>query len=219
MLFEQASQLVNKVLSESFNEKYAVYDYRQDARSLNSDWYNSFKKITDKYLQPYNIEKSIINVGVGSGEEAIQLFSKYKNISFVDIAPGGLKNIAESLTTAHTFLLRAESLAKIKDNTYDIYISLRTYNSSFFDTSLALKEARRVLKNDGVIIISVANGFLCVDNHIIPGLIIPGLEFVDIYRGLNLAKNLLLSCKNLDFESMEIYPTNTEIYIIGKLNK
>jgi len=218
--FDEANKLVNKVLSESFNDKYSLYDYKQDARSLISNWTYNFKTITDKYLKTYyNTEKNIINVGVGSGEEAINIFSDCKNISFVDIAPGGLERISKSIASARTFLLRAEDLSSIGDNTYDAYISLRTYNSSFFDTSLALNEAVRVLKSGSVIIISVANGFLCIDNHIIPGLLIPGLEFVDIYRGLNLAKSLLVNCKRLGFTSLKIHPTNTEIYIMGKLNK
>mgnify|MGYP004650714241 CR=1 FL=1 len=217
--FNQANQVVNMALSEAFNEKYSIYDYRQDVRSLVADWKQNFKTITDNYLTTYYSEKNIINVGVGSGEEAMDIFSEFKNISFVDIAPGGLEKISKSMPYAQTFLLRAEDLSSISSDTYDAYISLRTYNSSFFDTSLALKEAVRILKNGAIIIISVANGFLCVDNHIIPGLLIPGSEFVDIYRGLNIAKSILANCKKLGFTCLKIIPTDTEIYIMGKLNK
>ena len=42
-------------------------------------------------------------------------------------------------------LSSAENLSAMKDNTFHVYISLRTYNSSFFNISNALKESERVL--------------------------------------------------------------------------
>ena len=42
-------------------------------------------------------------------------------------------------------LSSAENLSTVEENTFDAYISLRTYNSSFFNFSNALKESERVL--------------------------------------------------------------------------
>lgn len=99
-------------------------------------------------------------------------------------------------------------------------MSLRTYNSSFFDISKALSEAYRVLKNDGVVIISIANGFLCLENQrIIPGLIIPGTEFVDIYRGFDMIKNLYVELINKGFINIQFFPTVVELFISAKVKK
>ena len=214
-----STDLVNKILSEAFNEKYGHYDYNQDARSISDSWVKDFKRILDICnISDLSLKKTI-NLGVGSGEEANFLFSNCKNITFVDIAPDGLKNISKTLPWAKVLQSSAENLNSVQNDSFDTYISLRTYNSSFFDTSLALSEAYRILKNGGIIIISIANGFRCITNSIIPGLILPNSEFVDIYRGLSFAKQLKVEYEKIGFSSVDIYPTNSEIYIIGKVFK
>ena len=106
------------------------------------------------------------------------------------------------------------------DNTaneyYDIYISLRTYNSSFFDITKAIIEAKRIMKHGAIIIISVANGFLSSEKKcIIPGLLIPGTEFVDIYRGMEMTRKIKREYLKAGFKNIQLIPTNTEIYIAG----
>lgn len=219
MNIKKAELIVNDILSEAFNEKYSHYDYNQDARSVSSMWIKDFTHMLTLCDNVDLLQKKIVNLGVGSGEEAKVLFSNCKNITFIDIAPDGLKKNQNILPWSTILQSRAENLGNLKNNSYDTYISLRTYNSSFFDTALALSEAYRILANNGTIILSVANGFRCVNNSIIPGLIIPNAEFVDIYRGLNLAKALKDECEKIGFSSINIYPTITEIYIIGKVVK
>jgi hypothetical protein len=105
-------------------------------------------------------------------------------------------------------------LSSIPDNSHDLYVSLRTFNSSFLDIKEAISEAHRVLKPNAVIIVSVANGFLCPERHcIIPGLIIPGTEFVDIYRGMDTIKLMRTEFLQAGFENIQLFPTNTEIYL------
>jgi len=73
---------------------------------------------------------------------------------------------------------------------------------------------------NAIIIISIANGFLYqTEKTIIPGLLIPGTEFVDIYRGISLAKYIQNKMNNLGFMNIKIYPTNEEIYIVANKNK
>mgnify|MGYP000900723850 CR=1 FL=1 len=108
----------------------------------------------------------------------------------------------------------------IEDNSYELYVSLRTYNSSFFDIKEGIKEAYRVLKNNSVAIISISNGFLNQnEKKIIPGIIIPKLGFVDLYRGIDIVKNLSNILTEYNFKDIEITPTNGEIYISAKANK
>ncbi len=214
----EINQLIINTLSESFNKKYSSYDYQKDVRAISTEWLEKFKIIINKYFPNGIVRKKIINVGIGNGEEAIDLFTGCKKLSFVDIAAGGLEKVLKEFPESHIYKSRAEYLP-VNDKQYELYISLRTYNSSFFNTSLALAEAYRVLKDKGIIILSVANGFLCKKNHILPGLIIPGLEFVDIYRGLNLIKSLLQECKKIGFSELQVYPSNSEIFLVGKVIK
>ena len=140
--------------------------------------------------------------------------SKCKNITFVDIAPNGLEKIKKKIPDSQVVISRAENLSTLSDNSYELYVSLRTYNSSFFDVRQALEEASRVLKHNAVIIISIANGFLCPEQKIIiSGLIFPGTEFVDIYRGFDMIKNLSNEFLKEGFCNVQVFPTNGEIYL------
>ena len=107
----------------------------------------------------------------------------------------------------------------INNNEYDIYISLRTFNSSFFNIEKALNEAKRILKTNSRIMISIANGFLSSNSSIITGLIIPGTEFVDIYKGLDSVKYLSHIMYRLGFEEFKLLTTSEELYLLAKLNK
>lgn len=212
--YEEASDLVNKVVSEAFDEKYSSYNYSNDARSLNINWKENFVAACNKVLTSSMENKKILNVGVGSGNEAIAVFSKCKNITFVDIAPNGLEKIKKQIPNSNVIISRAENLSLLTDDSYDLYVSLRTYNSSFFDVKQAIAEANRVLKTNSVIIISIANGFLCPEQkYIIPGLIIPGTEFVDAYRGIDMIKSLAAEFLKAGFSNIKIFPTNVEIFL------
>lgn len=211
---EDTNNLVNAIVAEAFDEKYALYNYSDDARSINIDWKENFISVYNKLLTSSIEDKEIINVGVGSGNEAIALFSKCKNITFVDIAKNGLENIRKKIPHSKVIISRAENLSSLANDSFDLYISLRTYNSSFFDIKQAIAEASRVLKSDGIIMISIANGFLCPDQkYIIPGLILPGTEYVDIYRGIDMIKSLVIEFSRRGFRNIQIFPTNIEIYL------
>lgn len=217
---DDASKLVNLVMSEAFDEKYSTYNYSDDARSLSIDWKNNFLTIYNKLLISSLENKNILDVGVGSGNEAIALFSDCSNITFVDIAPNGLKKIKKQIPNSNIVVSRAENLVTLTNSSYDMYISLRTYNSSFFNIKQAISEAFRVLKKDGIIIISIANGFLCLeDQYIIPGLIVPGTEFVDIYRGFDMIEKLSRELCNNSFKDIQFFPTKVELFITAKAKK
>ena len=217
---DDASKLVNLVMPEAFDEKYSTYNYSDDARSLSIDWKNNFLTIYNKLLISSLENKNILDVGVGSGNEAIALFSDCSNITFVDIAPNGLKKIKKQIPNSNIVVSRAENLVTLTNSSYDMYISLRTYNSSFFNIKQAISEAFRVLKKDGIIIISIANGFLCPeDQYIIPGLIVPGTEFVDIYRGFDMIEKLSRELCNNSFKDIQFFPTKVELFITAKAKK
>lgn len=212
--YAKAISAVHNAISEAFNSKYGAYNYSDDARSLDLDWKESFMSF---YKRSSAIPLSIINilnVGVGSGHEAMALFSNCTGVTFVDIAQDGLEKIKGQIPLSKIIVSSADDLSSIPDNSYDLYVSLRTYNSSFFDIKKAISEAHKVLKPNAVMIVSVANGFLCSERHcIIPGLIIPGTEFVDIYRGMDTIKLMHTEFLQAGFKSIQLFPTNTEIYL------
>lgn len=212
--YKEATRVVDNVISEAFNNKYSKYDYLNDARSFDLDWQQTFELIYNRASKKPISDVKILNVGVGSGNEAISLFSNCPNVTFVDIAKGGLERIKIQLPLSNIVVSNAENLSLIHDNSYELYISLRTYNSSFFDIDSAVSEAYRVLKRDAIIIISIANGFLCSrEKRVIPGLIVPGTDFIDIYRGIDMIKSIHKKFIQTGFKNIQIFPTKTEIYL------
>ena len=218
--YSEASGAVFNAISEAFNDKYTAYNYSNDTRSVELTWKEKFMSFYRKSSAVPLASNSILNVGVGSGQEACALFSNCTCVTFVDIARNGLDKITKEIPKSKFIVSSADDLSLIPDSSYDLYVSLRTYNSSFFNIKEAISEARRVLKPNALIIISVANGFLCSERHsIIPGLIIPGTDFVDIYRGMDTAKLIRKELVLAGFENIQLFPTDTEIYLSANIIK
>ncbi len=212
--FSKAVNIVHSAVSNAFDDKYSTYDYNNDVRSINTDWKKRFVAYYNSLSEIPIEKKHVLNIGVGSGIEASELFQNCTNITFIDIAPSGLNKVQEQIPHATTLISSADNLSELPDNSYDLYISLRTYNSSFFDVKEAIAEAYRILRSNALIIVSVANGFLNPDNNtIIPGLIIPGTELVDIYRSFDTIRLIKDNFIKVGFKNTKIFPTNTEIFL------
>lgn len=211
----KATNIINKIVAQAFNSKYANYKSLYDARSISPNWQNNFISLC-KSSKIYNklTTAKILNIGVGDCNEALTLFHNCKHITFVDIANDCLQRLQQQLPNSNTLISKAENLSQISSNTFDIYISLRTYNSAFFSISQAIKEAYRVLKQHGNIIISIANGFLHhKNNYIVSGLLVPNTSFIDIYRGNDTVNKVNNELETTGFSHINTLYSNTEIFI------
>ena len=87
--YTEMYEVVQDVLSSAFNTKYGAYSYENDTRSVDNSWLERFKNILDSSIDTSIHRIEIIDVGVGSGHEAVKLFNGYDDVTFVDIATAG----------------------------------------------------------------------------------------------------------------------------------
>ena len=207
--------LVREAVSKGYDARYFSTDESSDERYVD---FNTFLISFNKILEELNLivsyeNKDVIVVGVGNGFEGKMLYNKIKNLTIVDIAPQSLCRAKSVLYQAKAYQEDASNLASIMHDSFDLYISLRTYQSTYFDIRGALREAKRVLKSNGVIILSVACGYINKNKEFIYGLFNPHSGFLDKDRPdlfLNTIKNEL---EQSNFKVVGIKKIPAEIFI------
>ena len=112
---------------------------------------NYINKYLDKYTNP-----KIIDIGAGTGKYSITLFKEGYDVKAVELVKHNLMTIKKNCKEIPCYQGNALNLSKEPDNTYDLVILFGPlyHLISFDDKVKALKEAKRILKDNGVIMIS-----------------------------------------------------------------
>ncbi len=212
-------KILSEIREKYFTEKYLNYSYRNDLRGIIHHWSIEFFSIIN--LLSIDLRSSIIlDVGVGNGLEIPFLFKEIKELIAVDISKVMLEELKKKDPYVKVVHNPAENLDDIDTNSIDLYISLRTYQSSLFDINQSLREMQRVLKQKGAVILSIANGFVNEiegRKKIIRGLLIPGgTGLVDKDVPLKIAKNIIWKLNQIGFEYTGIKSEKTDVYIWGQ---
>ena len=119
------------------------------------------KKTLEKYI---NKETSVIEIGCGTGYYGMFLADKCKEYTGVDLTPENIELFNEKIKVANiknitTMVGDAIDLVNIEDNGYDIVLMLGPmYHLLPEERGLAVKEAKRICKDSGIIIIS----YICI---------------------------------------------------------
>jgi pyrimidine deaminase RibD-like protein/SAM-dependent methyltransferase len=208
-------KLVHEARAEAFDKKYADRTYEDDGRGLSDYWKNSVRSILTEIGASDFPKRKIIVVGIGNGLEGKELYANCEKLTAVDIGKRSLERARKILPRATMIKAPAENLREIPTSSQDIYISLRTYQSTYFDRNAALREAYRVVRQGGIVLISIANGFL-EQGSIIPGLLIPGTAVVDRNLGFQIADQVRSRMSLLKFEEIGERTSLDEIYVYGR---
>lgn len=211
-------EIVLEARAEAFDKKYADRTYDDDGRGLGDYWKKSIRRILEEMGARNLDDRRIIVVGIGNGLEGVDLYSNCMNLIAIDIGKRSLEQAQSVLPNATMLRAPAENLEDIKSNSQDIYISLRTYQSTYFDRNAAIREAYRIVRQGGVVILSVANGFL-EQGSLIQGLLIPGTSVVDRNLGFHIANQIRSRMALLNFEEIGMCTSLDEIYIFGRRGK
>lgn len=208
-------ELVEKARAEAFDRKYAERTYADDGRGLGDYWKNSVRSILVEMGVKDFAKQKIVVIGIGNGLEGEDLYANCESLVAVDIGERSLRQAGKVLPMASIHRASAENLEGLSSASEDIYISLRTYQSSYFDINAALREAYRVVRQGGIVIISIANGFL-EQGSLIPGLLIPGTAVVDCNLGFQIADQVRKRMSLLRFEEIGMRTSIDEIYVYGR---
>jgi len=215
----KAHDTLSQIREDYFTTKYIDYTYENDLRGLIPRWANEIKEI----LAGFSVDlaaSTVLDVGIGNGVEAPYLFADVGELIGVDISKRMLEKAKKLFPSMKTVQNPAEDLRDIKTGSVDVYISLRTYQSSLFDMPSALREAQRILKSKGIIIVSIANGFVIVEDSekkIIRGLLVPGTrKVVDKSTPLQLGNQIYNRLNDLGFENVNLTAGKTDIYVSGQ---
>lgn len=211
---ESLEEILYEALGAAYDEKYYNATYCDDVRGKYRQWIDEYKKILDRLRIDKKISQlEVIVVGIGNGREACELYQGYEKIAIVDIAPRSLDKAASILKNAKKYCFPAQDLKDIKSGFYDVYVSLMTFQSTYFDIDMAISEMFRILKNNGVVIISVACGFIKDKNTYIDGLVDPKTQIVDRFRPYELVNKIVKKLIALEFMSIGITSCPSEIFI------
>ena len=143
-----------------FNE-----DKRLNTRHGQVEFLTTMKYIKE-YLKEYKLPK-IIDIGAGTGKYAIELKNMGYMVEAVDIVKHNLKVIEKKDPTIKLYHRSATDLKKIEDNQYDIVLLLGPMYHLLTEVEKlkALKEAKRVCKQNGFIFVAYLMNEYCIIRH------------------------------------------------------
>ena len=117
--------------------------------------YKTTMKYINKYLNTMTNPK-IIDIGAGTGAYSIPLANEGYDVTAVELIKHNLMTLKNKSNKVKTYLGNAIDLSKFKDNTFDIVLLFGPmyHLISNKDKLKALSEAKRIVKNNGLIFIS-----------------------------------------------------------------
>lgn len=208
------NRLIREAVSFGYDKRYFMINEKEERKIFEREFCEGFFFVLNQLglLDVYR-NLNVIVVGVGNGSECEMLYSDIKNISIVDIAPESLNRSKRILPNAKSYQEFADNLKSVTDSNFDLYLSLRTYQSTYFNICLSLKEAKRVLKKHGAIIISIACGYLNEQNDVVYGLFNPHNGVLEKERPTLFVEDVIKCLRELRFEIVGTKKISTEIFI------
>ena len=162
-------------------------------------------------------ELHILDVGIGNGHAEEPFLSQLHSFRATDIPDDALKYADKKYSQMTRFVCSAEDLNQIHNNSVDLYLSLRTFQSTLFNRRAALHEAYRVLRNGGIIVLSIPIMFLQEDGQVLAGLLQPGSKVPNMGFAQRIAERIKDYLTILNFFDAKIDQRSPfEIFVSAK---
>lgn len=205
----------------AYDEKYGDRSTDEDERFTVigfDSWKNEFRDVLNDAGISTMRGDNILVVGVGNGHEVDPLNSSVNSIIGVDVSKKMLHQTQNRHPQVTTHQASAEDLNQLDTGTQDLYISLRTFQSTLLDSKAAIIEAGRVLRSGGTIVLSVPYIY---DNQnrdeVVRGLLrSPESSKLDPDLPYEVANNLRQLLERFMFKNVKVRTGDVEIYLYGK---
>ncbi len=163
--------------------------------------YTTAMKYIHEYLNKMNNPK-IIDVGAGTGKYSIVLANEGYDVTAVELVKHNLKTLEAKKSSVKTYLGNATNLSSFGDNSFDMVLLFgplyHLINKE--DKIKALMEAKRIVKKDGLILVSYYMNEYAIITH----------GFKD--------NNILKAIKNEEIDkNYHITPKQTDLYSMVRL--
>lgn len=128
--------------------------------------YITAMKYIHKYLSKMNNPK-ILDIGAGTGKYSIALSNEGYNVTAIELVKHNLMTLKSKNSNIKAFQGNAINLKKFEDKTFDMILLFGPMYHLISDDEklMALFEAKRILKDDGIILISYYMNEYCVITH------------------------------------------------------
>ena len=207
---------LTRARSFAYDRKYSTRKVAQDERHIDFDeWQGEFRSLIRVAGFANLRHVRAINVGIGNGTECPDFYSDFERFIGVDISLDALTRAQDHFPQMQTSHTDGEHLVDVESCSQDLYISLRTYQSTLFDIEKALFETYRVLRSGGVAIISVSNAHR-INENVVPGILRSSGREVDLDLPYDIANRIRASLTRLDFTNIGIRTGTYEVYAYGK---
>lgn len=161
---------------------------------------------------------NVLVVGVGNGHEVEAFYSGAAEIVGVDVSQEMLDQAENRDVELTTYRSNAEDLACIESGSRDVYISLRTFQSTLLDIKSAVFEAGRVLRPGGTVVLSVPYIFYNKErDEVVQGLLrSPESDKLDPHLPYDVADEIRRVLERFMFDDVKIRTGGVEIYVYGE---
>ena len=207
--------------SSAYEEKYGNRSTDEDERFAVmgfENWQREFRDVlTDAGITRMRGDDVLV-VGVGSGHEIDAFYSGTDSITGVDLSAKMLDQARDRHPELTTYQRNAEDLDCLDAGSRDIYVSLRTYQSTLLDSKAAMFEAGRVLRPGGTIVLSVPYIFYNQErDEVVQGLLrSPESDKLDPNLPYEVADEIRRALERFMFENVKVRTGDVEIYVYGE---
>lgn len=163
--------------------------------------YETTMKYIKEYLNKMNNPK-IIDIGAGTGKYSVALANEGYDVTAVELVKHNLMTLKAKNSPVKAYLGNAINLSKFKDNSFDMVLLFGPlyHLISKEDKLKALMEAKRIVKEDGLILVSYYMNEYAIITH----------GFKD--------NNILDAIKNKEIDdTFHVTPKQTDLYSMVRL--